>query len=127
MVYTDTRLHVGRVVCSLNTTWNVLPPSLVQRSCTELGDSCSFTFNSIGGKSAWKGEGWSTTGGQWDSTTSKLVELLFHDLPTDRLEAVLLSSDDEHSVHHFEHMVCKMKRLRKEQVYMAAVSELRTL
>ena len=113
VVYTDTRLHVGRGVCRLNTAWKVLQLSLFQKLCTELGDCCPLTFNSIAGTLARIGERWSTTCGQWDSTTSKLVELLFHDLYTDRLEAVLLSGDDEHSVHHFEHMMCKKKWLLK--------------
>jgi hypothetical protein len=92
VVYTDTRLHVGRGVCSFNTAWNLLPMGLFLRHPdAELGSCSPFTFNK---KTADLSVGTGHSCGQWDSTSSKLFELLFHLLPDVALQVVLLQGTE---------------------------------
>jgi hypothetical protein len=95
VVYTDTRLHEGKGFCSFNTAWNVLPLNLFLRStAADLSSCCPFTFNRKAAMLARQTVGNDSSGGQCDSTTSKLSQKLCHDLPDQTLEAVLLQNRD---------------------------------
>lgn len=55
VVYTDTRLHFGRGICSINAAWNMLPAGVMQRDCTELGECSPVVFMETAAKLARRG------------------------------------------------------------------------
>jgi hypothetical protein len=91
VVYTDTRLHVGRGICTFNTAWSILPLGLFLRNRdSDLGMCSPITFNETAALLTRGVAGIGHDSGQWDSISSRLFQLLFTNIPSHFLKAILL-------------------------------------